>query len=116
MRHRKKGRKLGRNSSHRKALFSNLATALFRHERIKTTQAKAKELRGIAERIITSAKKDDLASRRNAAKTIHDHEILRKLFDDIAKRYAERNGGYTRIIKIGPRLKDGAFMVFIELV
>lgn len=116
MRHRKKGRKLGRNSSHRKAMFRNLATALFRHERIKTTQAKAKELRSVAEKLVTLAKRDDLHARRNAAKTIHDHEVLRKLFDDVGSRYLERNGGYTRILKLGPRLKDGAFMVFIELV
>lgn len=116
MRHRKKGRRLGRTSSHRKALFSNLATALFRHERIKTTQAKAKELRRAAEKLITLAKRGDLHARRNAAKTVHDHEVLKKLFNELGQRYADRNGGYTRILKLGPRLKDGAFMVFIELV
>ena len=97
-------------------MFSNLAIALFRHERIKTTQAKAKELRSFAEKLITLGKKDSLHARRNAAKTIRDHEILQKLFEELGPRYAERNGGYTRIIKIGPRLKDGAFMVYIELV
>lgn len=116
MRHRKKGKQLGRTSSHRKATFKNLATALFRHERIKTTQAKAKELKKVAEKLITLAKREDLHARRNAAKIIHDHEVLRKLFNEIGPRYADRNGGYTRILKLGPRLKDGAFMVYIELV
>ena len=115
MRHRKKGRKLNRTSSHRKALLSNLATALLRHERIKTSQPKAKELKRFTEKLISLGKKGNLHSRRNAAKRIHDHEVLRKLFDELGPRYADRNGGYTRIIKIGPRLKDGAFMVYIEL-
>lgn len=116
MRHRKKSRQLGRTSSHRNALLANLATSLFRHERIKTTQAKAKELKSFADKLITLAKKGDLHTRRNAAKTIHDHEVLKKLFNELGPRYDERNGGYTRILKLGPRLKDGAFMVFIELV
>ncbi len=116
MRHRKKGRGLSRSPSHRKALLRNMATSLFRHERITTTTAKAKELRPYAERLITRAKRGDLHARRLVARKIADRAILGKLFDDIAPRYAERPGGYTRILKLGARKGDAAEMALIELV
>ena len=116
MRHRRKGRKLGRTSAHRKALLSNMATALFEHEKIQTTLPKSKELRRTAEKLITLAKRNDLHSRRLAARRIRDKEVLRKLFDNIAPRYTDRPGGYTRIIKLGTRFGDGASMAVIELV
>ena len=116
MRHRKSGRKLGRTSSHRKALFSNQATALFEHEQIRTTLPKCKELRRIAERLITLAKRGDLHARRQAAKVIHDHYILQKLFDELGPRYQDRNGGYTRIIRGELRRSDAAQMGYIQLV
>ncbi|MDE0298045.1 MAG: 50S ribosomal protein L17 [Candidatus Poribacteria bacterium] len=127
MRHRKAGRKLGRTSSHRRALFRNQATALFEHEQIRTTVAKSKELRRIAERLITLAKRGDLHARRQAARMIigtnlHEkdgqgkHSILQKLFDEIGPRYQDRNGGYTRIIRGELRRGDGAQMAYIQLV
>jgi len=116
MRHKKKGRKLGRTSAHRKAMLSNMVTSLFEHEKIKTTEPKSKELRRTAEKLITLAKRGDLHARRLAARKVHDKEILQKLFDDIGPRYSERNGGYTRIIKLGTRFGDGAHMAVIELV
>jgi len=116
MRHRKKGRQLSRSPSHRKATLRNMVTALFRHERIETTQAKAKELRPYAERLITQARTDDVHHRRLVAKKIQDREVLGKLFDEIAPRYAERPGGYTRILKLGHRKGDAADMALIELV
>jgi len=118
MRHKRKGRKLGRTSAHRKAMLINMATALFQHEKIQTTVAKSKELRRTAEKLITLAKRgpDDLHARRMAARKIHDKKILKKLFDDIGPRYADRNGGYTRTVKIRTRLGDGAPMAVIELV
>jgi len=116
MRHRKRGRKLGRTSAHRKAMLANMAASLFLHETIKTTEPKSKELRRTAEKLITLAKRGDLHARRTAAKTIHDKEILRKLFDNIGPRYEDRNGGYTRIVKLGTRFGDGASMAVIELV
>ncbi len=116
MRHRKKGRKLSRTSSHRKATLRNMVTSLFRHERIETTTAKAKELRPYAERLITLARRGDLHSRRLARRKIEDREVLGKLFDDIAPRYTERPGGYTRILKLGNRKGDAAEMSLIELV
>ena len=116
MRHRKKGRSLSRTASHRKATLRNLATSLFRHERIETTEAKAKELRPYAERLITLARTDDVHSRRLAARKIADREVLGKLFDDIAPRFSERPGGYTRILKVGHRKGDAADMALIELV
>jgi len=109
-------RKLGRNSGHRKALFRNMVTELFRHERIKTTEVKAEEIRILAEKLITLAKKGDLSARRQAATVIVDHEVLKKLFAEIAGKYADRNGGYTRILKLGPRRGDAAPMVVLELV
>ena len=116
MRHRNKGRQLSRTATHRKATLRNLATALFRHERIETTTAKAKELRPYAERLITLARRGDLHSRRLAGRKIQDRQVLGKLFDDIAPRYAERPGGYTRILKVGNRKGDAAEMSLIELV
>ena len=116
MRHRNKGRKLTRTHTHRKALLRNMATSLFRHERIETTTAKAKELRPVAERLITLARRGDVHARRLAGRKIQDRDVLGKLFDDIAPRYAERPGGYTRILRLGTRKGDGAEMSLIELV
>lgn len=116
MRHRKKGRQLSRSPSHRKATLRNMATELFRHERIRTTKAKAKELRPYAERLITIARNDTVHARRRVARKIADRDILGKLFDDIAPRFASRPGGYTRILKLGPRKSDSAEMALIELV
>lgn len=116
MRHRKKGRQLSRTRTHRAATLRNLATSLFRHERIETTTAKAKELRPYAERLITLARRGDLHARRLAGQKIQDRDVLGKLFDDIAPRYAERPGGYTRILKLGNRRGDAAEMSLIELV
>jgi large subunit ribosomal protein L17 len=116
MRHLKAGRKFGRTSAHRKALFRNLVTALLQKERIRTTLPKAKELRSKVEKTITLGKKGTLHARRLAFKTVMDKETLQKLFGPIAEKYANRNGGYTRIIKIGNRPGDDAPMAFIELV
>jgi large subunit ribosomal protein L17 len=116
MRHRSKGRQLSRTSTHRAATLRNLATSLFRHERIETTTAKAKELRPYAERLITLARKGDIHSRRLAGRKIQDRMVLGKLFDEIAPRYTERPGGYTRILKLGNRKGDAAEMSLIELV
>jgi large subunit ribosomal protein L17 len=116
VRHRKKGRQLSRTRSHRKATLRNLVTSLFRHERIETTTAKAKELRPYAERLITLARRGDLHSRRLAGEKIQDRQVLGKLFDDIAPRYSERPGGYTRVLKLGNRKGDAAEMSLIELV
>jgi len=116
MRHRKKGRKLNRTASHRRATLRNMATSLFRHGRIETTTAKAKELRPFAERLVTLAKRGDLHARRLAARKIQDRQVLGSLFDDIGPRFAERPGGYTRILKLGNRKGDAAEMSLIELV
>jgi large subunit ribosomal protein L17 len=116
MRHRKKGRNLSRSPSHRRALLRNMATSLFRHGRIRTTTARAKELRPYAERLVTLARRGDLHARRLAARRIADREVLGMLFDDIGPRYADRPGGYTRILKLGPRKGDAADMALIELV
>ncbi len=116
MRHRKKGRKLSRTASHKKATMRNMASSLFRHGRIETTTAKAKELRPFAERLITLAKRGDLHARRLAATKIQDRQVLGSLFDDIGPRFAERPGGYTRILKLGNRKGDAAEMSLIELV
>jgi large subunit ribosomal protein L17 len=116
VRHRNKGRQLSRTATHRKATLRNLATALFRHERIETTSAKAKELRPFAERLITLARRGDVHARRLAGRKIQDRQVLGKLFDDIAPRYTERPGGYTRILKVGNRKGDAAEMSLIELV
>ncbi|MEW6003523.1 MAG: 50S ribosomal protein L17 [Nitrospirota bacterium] len=116
MRHQKAGRKLGRTSSHRKAMFRNMLTSLFEHEKIETTDAKAKELRKIAEKIVTLGKKGDLHSRRQVLRVISDKKITKNLFDQIAPRYQSRNGGYTRIFKVGRRHGDNAPLSIIELI
>ncbi|HYP22154.1 MAG TPA: 50S ribosomal protein L17 [Actinomycetota bacterium] len=112
----KKGPRLGSNPSHQALMLSNLALSLFEHERVKTTEAKAKLLRPYAERLITKAKKGDVHNRRQVLSTIEDRAVVHKLFADIAPRFADRNGGYTRILKLGPRNGDGAPMALIELV
>ena len=116
MRHLKSGRKLGRTTAHRKALFRNMVTALIRRERIRTTLAKAKELRSHVEKTITLGKKGTLHAKRLARKVVIEKDAFLKLFGPLSERYAQRNGGYTRIIKIGNRLGDDAPMAFIELV
>ncbi len=116
MRHRKLKRKLGRTSAHREALLRNLATSLFLYEKIITTAAKAKELRKIAERMITLAKRKDLHARRQAAEVIQDERVLKKLFETIGERYQGRNGGYTRITKLEYRVGDGAPLAAVELI
>ena len=107
--------KLGRDSSARKALFRSLLTSFFAHERIETTEAKAKEVSGLAEKMITLAKKGDLHARRQVLVWV-DEEVTKKLFDTIAPKYAERQGGYTRVLKLGPRRGDAAPMAILELV
>jgi large subunit ribosomal protein L17 len=116
MRHRVAGRKLSRSSSHRRALFRNLVTDLLDHEKITTTEAKAKEVRRLAERMITLGKDGGLHSRRQALSFIFDEKVVDKVFAQLAARYSERPGGYTRITKIAPRLGDGAPMARLELV
>lgn len=109
-------RKLGRNSGARKALFRSILSSFFKHERIETTEAKAKETRSLAEKLITLAKRGDLAARRQAIADIGDEEAVKKLFDEIAGKYTSRNGGYTRILKLGVRKGDAAPMAILELV
>jgi len=118
VRHQRKGRKLGRDSAHRKALFSNMAGSLFEHGRIRTTEAKAKELRPIAEKLITLARRDptDVAAQRQAVSYLRSKDAVHNLFHQVGPRFVNRPGGYTRIVKIGPRLGDSAPMVYIELV
>lgn len=116
MRHNIGPRKLGRTSSHRRALLRNLTTALFRHERIKTTLPKARELRPYAERLITMARRDSLHARRNVLREVSDKEVVKKLFGTLAPRFASRPGGYTRTLKLGPRVGDGADMAIVELI
>ena len=116
MRHRKSGRPLGRTASHRKALARNQVTDLLRYGRVVTTEAKAKELRSVAERAITLGKRGDLHARRQASALMTDRSVLRHLFETLGPTYRERRGGYTRITKLGPRLGDGAEMAQIELV
>ncbi len=116
MRHRKSGRKFSRTASHRKAMFSNMVTSLFRHERIQTTTPKAKELRRVADRLITLAKRGDLHARRLAARTVRDPEVLEKLFSELGPRNADRPGGYTRVIHVMNRRGDNAPISIIELV
>ena len=116
MRHGNKIAKLGRTASHRKAMLSNMMTSLFANERITTTQIRAKALRRTAEKVITFAKKGDLHARRQVLRVIADKQIVSKLFDELGPRYKSRNGGYTRVVKLGPRRGDGAFMSIIELV
>jgi len=116
MRHRKAGRKLGRTSAHRSALLRNLVTALLDHERIETTDAKAKELRRVADRMITLGKRGDLHARRQALAVVRSREVAGKLFGPLAERYRERQGGYTRILKLRTRIGDAAPISLIELV
>ncbi|OGR18468.1 MAG: 50S ribosomal protein L17 [Desulfobacterales bacterium GWB2_56_26] len=116
MRHRKAGKRLGRTSSHRMAMFRNMVTSLFEHERIVTTTEKAKEVRPIAEKLITLAKKGDLHARRQALSFIRSKSVVEKLFTDIKEKFLERNGGYTRILQTGVRKGDAASMAIIELV
>ena len=116
MRHRRAGRKLGRTTAHREMMMRNLMTSLFLYEKIITTAAKAKELRGVAEKMVTLAKREDLHARRQAAEVLKDDKALKKLFDTIGARYRDRNGGYTRITKLDYRMGDGAPLAAIELV
>jgi large subunit ribosomal protein L17 len=116
MRHQRSGRKLGRDAAHRKALYANLSCALIEHGRIKTTEAKAKEVRPIVEEMITLGKRGDVAAHRQAVKFLRSKEIAHILFSEVAPRFAERPGGYTRIVKIGPRQGDAARMAYLELV
>ncbi|HEY6059379.1 MAG TPA: 50S ribosomal protein L17 [Gemmatimonadales bacterium] len=116
MRHRAKHRQLSRTASHRKALLANMATSLFRHDRIETTEAKAKELRPYAERLITLARRGDLHARRLVERRIKDRDVTHRLFAELGKRFAARPGGYTRIVKLGHRPGDGADVARIELL
>ena len=116
MRHGKSGRKLNRTASHRKAMFANMAAALIKHEQIVTTLPKAKELRPIADKLITLAKRGDLHARRQAISQIRDKDMVKKLFDVLGDRYTDRKGGYTRVLKAGFRFGDNAPMAVIEFV
>jgi large subunit ribosomal protein L17 len=116
MRHLKQGRKLGRTTAHRKALLRNLATALLEHERIITTEPKAKELRRIADKLVTLGKRGNLHARRQALQVVHSNAVVQKLFNEIAPRFAGRQGGYTRLLRLGYRPGDAAAMAVIELV
>jgi large subunit ribosomal protein L17 len=116
VRHARAGRKLGRDSAHRKALYSNLAGALIEHGRIKTTEAKAKAVKPIAEKMITLGRRGDIAARRQAVAYLRSKDVVHKLFAEVAPRFADRPGGYSRIVKLGPRPGDAADMVYLELV
>jgi large subunit ribosomal protein L17 len=116
MRHHRSGKKLGRDASHRKALYSNLAGALIEHGRIKTTAAKAKAVKPFAEQMITLGKRGDLHARRLALAELRSQDVVHQLFADVAPRFVDRPGGYTRIVKLGPRLGDAAEMVYLEFV
>ena len=116
MRHRRSGRKLNRTSSHRKAMFANMAVALLKHEQIRTTLPKAKDLRRVTDRMITLGKRGTLHARRRALATLHDTQLVGKVFGTLAERYKERNGGYTRVLRDGFRYGDSAPMAVIELV
>ncbi len=116
MRHAKAGKKLGRDSAHRKALYSNLTGALIEHGRIQTTEAKAKAVKPFAEKMITLGKRGDLHARRQALAALRSNDVVHHLFAEVAPRFTERAGGYTRIVKLGPRLGDAADMVYLELV
>lgn len=116
MRHGKTGRKLSRSASHRKAMFANMAAALFKHEQIVTTLPKAKELRRVADKLVTLGKRGDLAARRQAIAEMRDEAMVKKLFEVLGPRYAERSGGYTRVLKAGFRYGDSAPLAVIELV
>ena len=116
MRHRKGNYKLGRRSDHRLAMFRNLLTSLFRHERVLTTEAKAKAIRPTADEMVTLAKRESLHARRQVLSMVNDTAVVGRLFDTIAARFADRPGGYTRIVRVGPRPGDAAPMVYLELV
>jgi len=116
VRHQRAGRKLGRTSAHRRSLYANLAGALIEHGRIKTTEAKAKAVKPLAEQMITLGRRGDLAARRRAIATLRSTEVVHQLFAEVAPRFADRPGGYTRIVKLGPRHGDAADMVYLELV
>ena len=116
MRHRKAGRQLRRTSEQKLALMRNLASSLIEHGAIETTEAKAKEVRGLAERVITMGKRGDLHSRRRALGVVYDKKVVEKVFDDLGPRYASRPGGYSRLVKLGPRQGDGARMAQLELI
>ena len=116
MRHQRSGKKLGRDSAHRKALYANLACSLIEHGRIKTTEAKAKAVKPFAEQMITLGRRGDLHARRQAMAQLRSQEIVHRLFADVGPRFADRPGGYSRIVKLGPRQGDGADMVYLELV
>ncbi len=116
MRHHRSGKKLGRDSAHRKALYANQAASLIEHGRIKTTLAKAKAVKPIAEKMITLGRRGDLAARRQALAYLRSNDIVHLLFAEVAPRFAGRNGGYTRIVRLGPRAGDAAEMVYLELV
>jgi large subunit ribosomal protein L17 len=116
MRHQKQGRKLGRDSAHRKAMYANLTASLIEHGRIKTTLAKAKEVRPVAEQMITLGRRGDLHARRQAIAFLRSNDAVHVLFSEVAPRFADRPGGYTRIVKLGPRQGDAAPMAYLELV
>jgi large subunit ribosomal protein L17 len=116
MRHHKAGRKLGRDASHRKALYANLTASLIEHGRIKTTVAKAKEVRPVAEEMITLGRRGDVPARRQALKFLRSQDVVHKLFSEVGPRFADRPGGYSRIVKLGPRQGDAAEMAYLELV
>ena len=116
MRHHRAGRKLGRDAAHRKALYANLTASLIEHGRIKTTVAKAKEVRPVAEEMITLGRRGDVAARRHALKFLRSQDTVHKLFSDVGPRFADRPGGYSRIVKLGPRQGDAAEMAYLELV
>lgn len=116
MRHRKKVKKLGRTASHRRATLKNMATALINHHQIKTTLGKAKAARSYVEKLITTGKKDSVHARRQAFKLLQNRTLVKKLFDEIAPSFSDRNGGYTRVVKLGPRTGDGAEMAVLQLV
>jgi large subunit ribosomal protein L17 len=116
MRHQRAGKKLGRDAAHRKALYSNLAGALIEHGRIKTTEAKAKAVRPVAEKMITLGRRGDIHARRQALAYLRSQEVVHKLFSEVAPRFADRPGGYSRIVKLGPRQGDAAPMAYLEFV
>ena len=116
MRHQRAGRKLGRDSAHRKALYANLTASLIEHGRIKTTVAKAKEVRPVAEEMITLGRRGDVPARRQALKFLRSQDVVHKLFSEVGPRFSDRPGGYSRIVKLGPRKGDAAEMAYLELV
>jgi large subunit ribosomal protein L17 len=116
MRHQRAGRKLGRDAAHRKALYANLTASLIEHGRIKTTFAKAKEVRPVAEEMITLGRRGDVPARRQALKFLRSQDVVHKLFSEVGPRFSDRPGGYSRIVKLGPRQGDAAEMAYLELV